>query len=146
MVAMHSQTITRPRGRPRLLCVDDEPQVLEGLKLLLGRRYDIQVAADGAEALQALEIEPVPVVICDLRMPGIGGAEFLERVSERWPKIVPIILSGANSFEDSATRLREELAFRFLSKPVDPQVLRETVAAALAHHEILARDCRAPLS
>lgn len=146
MGAMPTQTLIRPAARPRLLCVDDEPQILEGLKLLLGRRYDIEVAMDGAEGLQALEVESFPVVICDLRMPGIDGAEFLEHIAKRWPTVVPIILSGATSFEDKGPRLGAELAFRSLLKPVEPQVLRETVAAALAHHETLVRDSCSPLA
>jgi DNA-binding NtrC family response regulator len=133
------------RRRPRILCVDDEPQVLEGLKLLLGRHYDIQVALDGSKALQVMQSAPCPVVISDMRMPGISGAQFLECVAERWPHAVRIILSGARAFADEARDLRPGLAFRFLSKPCEPKLLRETVAQAFEHYETLFRDPKAPL-
>jgi DNA-binding NtrC family response regulator len=136
---------SKSRGLPRVLCVDDEPQVLEGLKLLLGRHYDIRVAMDGEAALELLQSSPCPVVISDMRMPGLSGAEFLECVAERWPHVVRIILSGARAFPDEARDLRPGLAFRFLPKPCEPRLLRETVAQAFEHYETRVRDAKGPL-
>lgn len=135
-----TKTSSTSRGRPRVLCVDDEPQVLEGLKLLLGRHYDIQVATDGETALKAMQTAPCPVVISDMRMPGLSGAEFLECVAIRWPQAVRIILSGARAFADEARDLRPGLVFRFLPKPCEPRLLRETVAQAFEHYETRVRD------
>lgn len=130
--------------RPRILCVDDEPQVLEGLKLLLARRYDVHTACDGTLGLKALELEPFPVFICDMRMPGMSGAEFMECAAKRWPTTVGILLSGARAFGQFQSDRGVELAFRLLTKPCDPRILRDTVAEGLSHHETLVRTLSIP--
>jgi YesN/AraC family two-component response regulator len=132
------------RGRYKILCIDDEPQVLEGLKLLLGRRYVVETARDGMEGLKALEQYEFPVVICDMRMPGISGAEFMERAAARWPTTVAILLSGARAFGHSQATRGVERAFRLLTKPCDPHILRATVAEGVSHHETLVRHLSAP--
>ena len=64
--------------RHRILCVDDESQVLEGLSLQLGRRYEVLTALSGADALQILQREDrIAVLISDMRMPRMDGATFL---------------------------------------------------------------------
>jgi DNA-binding NtrC family response regulator len=135
-----SEPPRRVHVRPRILCVDDEPQVLEGLKLLLGRRFEVHTAGDGSAGLVALEQYPFPVVICDMRMPGMSGAEFLELASVRRPAMVGIILSGARSFGEPVSERGNERAFRLLTKPCDPNVLRAAVADGLSHHEMLVRQ------
>jgi len=131
-------------SRPRILCIDDEPQLLQGLKLLLGRRYQVETASDGLEGLRALERYPFPVVICDMRMPGLSGAAFLERAAARWPTTVGILLSGARAFGHSPSNRGMERAFRLLWKPCDPQILRATVAEGVSHHETLVRNLSRP--
>ena len=78
-------------AKPRVLCIDDEIQVLEGLKLLLSRNYDVHIATDGAQALRTLEALRFAVLICDMRMPGISGAVLMERAAIAWPTTVGII-------------------------------------------------------
>src|ERR1700733_13963839 len=69
---------THPRAR--ILCVDDEVEVLRGLKLQLGRRYEVLTASSGTAALEQLAQDPrVEVIISDMRMPGLSGAEFLSQ-------------------------------------------------------------------
>ena len=69
-----------PGPVPRILCVDDEPHVLEGLTLNLGRRYDVQTAGSGAAALELLQNDPQrSLIISDMRMPGMDGATFLSK-------------------------------------------------------------------
>jgi DNA-binding NtrC family response regulator len=126
--------------RPAILCIDDEPQILEGLKLLLGRIYDIHTAGDGHEGLKVMEQTQFPVVICDLRMPGISGSTVLESMAERWPTTVGILLTGAQAFGEPLPEASSTPAFRFLSKPCDSTVLREAITAALTQHQRLRCD------
>jgi DNA-binding NtrC family response regulator len=135
-----------PRVRPKVLCVDDEPQVLEALKLVLGRRFDIHTAGDGSAGLLTLEDTFFPVVICDMRMPGMSGSQFLKSVALRWPTTVGILLSGARAFAEPNADAKTDVAFRFLTKPCPPHVLRETVAEAFERHETLVRNSTAPLT
>jgi DNA-binding NtrC family response regulator len=131
--------------RPAILCIDDEPQILEGLKLLLGRKYDIHTAGDGHEGLKVMEQTQFPVVICDLRMPGMSGSAVLEAVAERWPATVGILLTGAQAFGEPLPETSSTPAFRFLTKPCDSNELREAITAALAQHQRLrARPSPAP--
>jgi len=73
--------MTQPK--PRVLCVDDEPLILEGLSLHLHRHYSVVTATSGAQALDILRSQVcVPVIVCDMRMPGMDGAAFLSRARE----------------------------------------------------------------
>src|SRR5882724_3598825 len=71
---------------PRVLCVDDEPRVVEGLVLHLRKDYDVHTALSGDEALKKLkEVGGAAVVISDMRMPGMDGATLLHRVMSSYP-------------------------------------------------------------
>jgi DNA-binding NtrC family response regulator len=142
----NAATAAPPRARPKILCVDDEPQVLEALKLVLGRRFEIHTAGDGSAGLRTLEDTFFPVVICDMRMPGMSGSQFFSLVALRWPTTVGILLSGARAFAEPTADAETDVAFRFLTKPCPPHVLRETVAAAFERHETLVRNSTAPLT
>src|SRR2546426_3153897 len=86
---------TQNKERERILCVDDEPSILEGLKLHLGRRYDVATASSGAVGLEDLERNgSTAVVLSDMRMPGMDGATFLSRARETKPDTVRILLTG----------------------------------------------------
>ena len=78
-----------------VLCVDDEPSILSALKRVL-RSEDCKVlqAGSGTEALALLEQHPVDVVVSDMRMPGMDGAELLAQVRARWPTTSRILLTG----------------------------------------------------
>ena len=79
----------------RILCVDDEPRILEGIENNLGFDFDVTTAGSGKEGLRCLEYRgPYSVVISDMRMPEMNGAEFLAKVRERWPDTVRILLTG----------------------------------------------------
>src|SRR6185436_4425639 len=78
-----------------VLCVDDEPNILAALKRTLRSAGFAALTADGgAEAIEILEKLPVDVVVSDMRMPGIDGAQLLEQVHARWPHVVRILLTG----------------------------------------------------
>jgi YesN/AraC family two-component response regulator len=79
----------------RILFVDDEPNVLEGIRRTLRKQGEIYTAASGAEGLRVLsESAPFALVVSDMRMPIMNGAQFLAKVREHAPDTVRMILSG----------------------------------------------------
>lgn len=123
--------------RRRILFVDDEPRILEGLVRMLRpqrERIEVVTAPGGEEALALLAREPVDAVVSDMRMPRMDGAALLAEVRQRHPGPVRIILSGQS---DQGTILRAvATTHQFLSKPCDPQVLVGTVLAACAWRDL----------
>ncbi len=122
----------------RALFVDDEPAVLEGLEnrlRRLRRRWTMSFAVGGERALEALDQGPIDVVVSDMRMPGMDGAEFLTRVRDKYPHVVRIILSGQTSHEQVLRAL--PVAHRFLSKPCDSVLLEAAVERASTLHSLL---------
>jgi YesN/AraC family two-component response regulator len=86
----------------RILFVDDEPRVLQGIQRgLRGMRaeWETEFANSGAEALETMAQAPFDVVITDMRMPGMDGAQLLDLVKARFPRTVRIILSGQSDRE-----------------------------------------------
>ena len=80
---------------PKVLIVDDEVAILNGIKLNLGRTFDITAAANGEEAIKSADEEgPFEVVVSDMRMPGMSGAEVLARIKSEHPEIMTILLTG----------------------------------------------------
>jgi putative nucleotidyltransferase with HDIG domain len=129
--------------KKRLLFVDDEPLVLQGLKRTLrGMRpfWEMEFVDGGPEAMAYLARTPVDVVISDMRMPGMDGAQLLEAVKAQYPQIVRIILSGQLDREMTLKSVR--LAHQLLSKPCEAEVLRRALERTFALNELL---CNAEL-
>jgi putative nucleotidyltransferase with HDIG domain len=121
----------------RILFVDDEPSVLEGLERMIfamGPEWEAEFASGGDEALEMLDEEEFDVVVTDMRMPGMDGGELLARVKERHPGVVRIVLSGHSDREMVLKTVRP--AHQFLSKPCTPERLREVVDSALGLRDI----------
>ena len=132
--------MTKPLN-PRVLCVDDEPQILDGLKNVLRRRFDVTTAEGGLEGLRSLtQAGPFTVVVSDFRMPGMNGAEFLRRVRDVAPDTVRILLTGQASLEDTISAVNEGYIFRFLGKPCPPPVLLEALDGAVEQARLVTRD------
>lgn len=115
----------------RILFVDDEPRLLEGLRRMFRpqrKHWDMVFANSGEEALAILEAGACDVIVTDMRMPGMDGATLLEKVQERNPGVVRIVLSG--HVEMQAALRAAPVAHQFLSKPCDPDKLRETIDRA----------------
>jgi HD-like signal output (HDOD) protein len=111
-----------------ILFVDDEPFILEGLRSLLRKQresWDMSFVSSGPAALEALAQQPRDVVVSDMRMPGMDGAELLGRVRELYPRTARVILSGQASPQD-LIRARP-VAQQILSKPCERPVLCEAI-------------------
>ncbi len=125
-------------SKTRILFVDDEVNVLEGLRRMLRRQrheWDTVFVASGAEALGQLAAAPFDVVVTDMQMPGMNGAELLEKVMAKHPQVARIVLSGHTDDESGIRVLRA--AHQFLSKPVDADTLKLAVERACAAREAL---------
>lgn len=129
------------RSRERILCVDDEPNVLDALQLQLERRYDVHTATGGEQGLACLrESGPFAVVISDMRMPHMKGSEFLARVRELAPGTVRMLLTGQTDLDSAVQAVNDGQLFRFLTKPCPPQSLLAAVEAAMAQHRLLTAE------
>ena len=129
------------QSRPKVLCVDDEPNVLEGLSLTLRRRFELSTAPSGAAAIEILTQEPaIAVVISDMRMPGMDGATFLSRARELQPDATRLLLTGHAELNAAISAVNEGRIFRFLTKPCPPPVLLEAVESAAEQHRLITAE------
>lgn len=116
----------------RILCVDDETNILSALRRLFRQNgYQISIAGSGAEGLKVLEAEPFDLVISDMRMPEMDGAQFLERVFRLYPDTVRILLTGYADITSTISAINKGQIYRYVSKPWDDQELLTTVRQAL---------------
>lgn len=130
----------------KVLFVDDEPEVLSGLKRMLhGHRSEITtfVANDGPGALDLLENNDIEIIVSDMRMPKMDGAQLLEEVRSRHPKIIRIILSG--HADKSNTIKSVKPAHQFLAKPVNQRTLLDVLMRAKAMMEVMNNESLAYL-
>jgi response regulator RpfG family c-di-GMP phosphodiesterase len=126
---------------PRILCVDDEPRVTEGLALLLRRDYQVMTAVSGQAALQMIKDVGAPaVVMSDMRMPVMDGATLLKTIRRLYPETARILLTGEPGRDAAVSAINEGQIFRFLTKPCSPEHVRAAVEAAVAYHRLLAAE------
>jgi len=133
----------RSNSKPPLrhvLFVDDEPQVLESLRRrlqpLMGK-WHMTFVDSGADALSRFEATPHDVIVSDMSMPGMDGAQLLHAISERWPATIRIALAGVSEVEQKLRLL--PLAHQYLSKPCRPEQIEAAVARSLQLREELAQ-------
>lgn len=117
--------------RATLLLVDDEESLLRSLAANLRRSYKIETATSGSEGLAKLAASDIALVISDMRMPGMNGAEFLARAQRAHERTVRILLTGQSDLESAIRAINEGRIFRFLTKPVSPAVLTATIEEGL---------------
>lgn len=122
----------------RVLLVDDEPLVLEGLKRQLRKKVDIETATSGREALAIIErSEPFAVVVSDMRMPEMNGSQLLERVRKQSPDTVRMILSGQAEIESTIAAVNLGQIFRFLTKPCSTEALIAALDSGLEQYRLV---------
>ncbi|MET3445499.1 two-component system response regulator [Ralstonia pickettii] len=127
-----SAPIGAPAATPLILLVDDEPGVLSSLRRLLRPTgYRVITADSGAAGLDMLGVYPVDLIISDMRMPGMSGAEFLAHARERYPDVMRILLTGYSEIDSAVRAINEGGVYRYLNKPWDDQDLLLTVRHAI---------------
>ena len=105
-----------------ILCVDDDANLLEGLKRQLRKQFTLETALSGEAGLVVVKEDgPFAVVVSDMRMPGMNGARFLAQVRAMAPDTVRILLTGQTDIQDAIVAVNEGHIFRFLTKPCPPR-------------------------
>ena len=101
-----------------LLFVDDEPNVLKSLKRLFrATNYNVHLAESGQAGLALLQHQPIDLIISDMRMPHMNGAEFLAQAAQRWPETVRILLTGYADLESTIAAVNNGKIYSYCSKP-----------------------------
>jgi DNA-binding NtrC family response regulator len=118
------------KDRPRVLFVDDEQRVLNSMRIMFRREYELYLAPRGADALKIVRENEIDVIVADHRMPEMTGVEVLSRVREVSPRTVRILLTGYADLDAVEGSINDCEVFRFLTKPCPPNQLKDTVALA----------------
>ena len=122
--------------KPRILCVDDEEFILEGIASNLRKSFKITTAKSGQEALDLMEIEETfPIIISDMRMPGMDGAQFLKQARQVSPDSIRILLTGHADLEAAISVVNEGKIFRYLTKPCPVKKLKEILDEAIGQYQ-----------
>jgi len=112
---------------PRVLVVDDDPQVVRLLRVNLELEgYDVVSAADGQQALDAVDAESPDLVVCDVMMPGMDGVEVVRRLRAD-KKTVPVVMLSAKAMRSDMKAGLDAGANEYVTKPFDPAELIEVV-------------------
>ena len=122
------------RRLPAILVIDDEVRSQEALRRTLEEDFEVFSASGAAAGMEILENEQstadIRIVLCDQRMPGMTGVEFLKQVRDRWPDVIRIILSGYTEAEDIIAGVNEAGIWQYLLKPWQPEQLLLTLQRA----------------
>lgn len=122
---------------PTLLFVDDEASILSSLKRLFRPHgYHIFTAESGAQALEVMQREKIDLVISDMRMPQMTGAQFLQQVYQRWPDCIRILLTGYAEIADTIDAINEGHIYRYISKPWEDNDIVLSIQHALRQKQL----------
>jgi len=125
----------------KILFVDDEPAVLDGYKRILHKDFDLNTATGGEQALAEIhEHGPYSVVISDMRMPGMNGAQFLARVRQTAPDTIRMLLTGHADLNAAMDAVNEGNIFRFLTKPCEKEVLGKAITTGLVQYRLVTAE------
>jgi CheY-like chemotaxis protein len=123
----------------RILLVDDEQKILDGLRRSLHGQYQMDTANSGPEGLKLINLVAVPyaVVVSDMMMPGMNGAQFLAKAHVACPDTVQMVLSGQADLGSTIAAVNEGNLFRFLTKPCESADLTRAIDAALGQYRLI---------
>ena len=125
----------------KILCVDDELNLLLSLQRQLRKQFHIDCALGPEKALEAIEHEaPYAVIVSDLQMPGMNGLELLAKAKELSPDSVRIMLTGQADLETAIAAVNQGNIFRFLTKPCSAEELAHTLEAAVEQHRLVTAE------
>ncbi len=125
-------------NKKTILCVDDEPEILNSLSRALRLdKYNILTATSAMEALKVIEEHhnQINLIISDQRMPEVTGVEFFLKIKTAHPNIIRVILSGYTDSMEIIDAINKANVFKFLSKPWNDDELRKTIRECLSHEQ-----------
>jgi len=122
----------------KILFVDDEPSILDGYKRMLHREFQVDTAVGGLQGLAMIrDLGPYSVVISDMRMPGMNGAQFLGQVRQSAPDTVRMLLTGYTDIDAAMEAVNQGNIFRFLAKPCEKDALVEAINAGVYQYRLV---------
>lgn len=117
---------------PAILFVDDEQPVLRSIgRFCRQKPWTTHLAGSGEEGLKVLEEQRIDIVVSDMRMPGMSGAEFLTAVREKYPETIRILLTGYSDIQALEAAINEAKIYNYITKPWDDNLLTEILDGAL---------------
>lgn len=121
---------------PTVLVIDDEVRSQESIRRTLDEEFSVLTVSSAEEGRALMERERIHVVLCDHRMPGLTGVDFLKEVRERWPDVVRMIISGYTDAEDIIAGVNDAGIYQYILKPWHPESLLLNVRAAVQLFEL----------
>jgi putative two-component system response regulator len=115
----------------KILCVDDEPDIVSTLRRVFRKDYDVTITTSGLEAIELIKMQPFDLIISDQRMPGVTGDEVLKFAMMHQPEAIRILLTGYSDMESLIKCVNDAGIYKYLTKPWEPEMLRLTVVRAL---------------
>ena len=121
----------------RILCVDDDPNVLSAFQRLLRNQFDVETVLGPVQGLAFVnQTEPFAVVVADMRMPVMDGIQFLAQVKRKSPDSVRIMLTGCADLHSAIDAINQGSIFRFLTKPCPPEVFVKTLESGVRQFKL----------
>lgn len=138
-------------NKAKILCIDDDIQVLMALKALFKRKYEVFTAESGEEGINIIKQQlvmksTINVVVCDQRMPGLMGVEVLKQIKEISPSTIRILLTGYSDQETLIGTINKGEVFRFIQKPWDNDELRFAIDIAVDISQKVNNAASSPVS
>ncbi|SFG38712.1 HD domain-containing phosphohydrolase [Neptunomonas qingdaonensis] len=121
----------------KILCVDDEPSVLSSLKRLLRKAaYEVFTANGGETALDLMRIHRIDMIISDMRMPEMSGADLLTQVAQHYPETVRLLLTGYSDIESTIAAVNHGKIDQFIQKPWNNDEILLTIEQELERKQL----------
>jgi len=125
----------------KILCVDDDANILSAYQRQLRKQYQIDIALGGESALAAIAGDgPYAVIVSDMRMPGMDGVQFLSKVREKTPETIRMMLTGNSDLHTAMQAVNEGHIFRFMTKPCPPETLAAALEAGVRQYELITAE------
>lgn len=125
----------------KILCVDDDPNILEAYQRNLRKRFSIDTAPGGEPALDLMASQgPYAVIVADMQMPGLNGVEFLMRAQQKAPDTVRIMLTGNADQQTATAAVNQGRIYQFLNKPCSPEALALALENGLKQYRLITAE------
>lgn len=125
----------------RILCVDDDVNILEGYRRQLRKEFSLEIAVGPTEGLQVLTTQgPFSVVVSDLQMPEMNGIQFLSKVRELSPDTTRLLLTGKADLHSAIDAINQGQIFRFLTKPCSSDQLADALTAGVSQYRLVTAE------
>ncbi|MCK5739786.1 PAS domain S-box protein, partial [bacterium] len=123
-----------------ILIIDDEPAILDSLKVLLHGDYQVFTAKNATDAQKILANEAIQVVLSDHFLPDISGMEYLQEVQVKYPHIIRILITGYANFEMAVQAINQGHVYKFLTKPLNPAMLKVEISDACTMYHLMQKN------